>query len=91
MKELTVLYNGNLVPVDDLVKLTKTYEKAFKALLKPRLKDNLSITTEVIKQYRSFIKNANYDALYLEVLDECVEDIDEIVFLISQIQEDILK
>ena len=89
--KLTVLFNGDLVPVEDLVRLAKASDKALKVLKEPRLKDNLKISTEVIKQYRTFYKNADYDDLYLETLDECIEDIDKIVFLITQIQEDILK
>jgi len=91
MKQLTVLYNGNLVPVEDLVRLAKASDKALKVLKEPRLKDNLKLSIECIKQYRTFLKNADYDQLYLETLDECIEDIDKIVFLITQIQEDILK
>lgn len=89
--KLTVLFNGDLVPVEDLVRLAKASDKALKVLKEPRLKDNLKISVEVIKQYRTFYKNADYDDLYLETLDECIEDIDKISFLITQIQEDILK
>lgn len=89
--KLTVLFNGDLVPVEDLVRLAKASDKALKVLKEPRLKDNLKLSIECIKQYQTFLKNADYDNLYLETLDECIEDIDKIVFLISQIQEDILK
>lgn len=85
MKQSTVLYNGKLISISDLCRLAHASETAYKALTKPTIDSNMDLCYKVLKMYKEELIKQNLDPVYIETINDVIEEVESLSFIIKQI------